>query len=64
MMYTLKLLAPLIVGMCAEGLTTGQGDYCVLDNRPSSVVKFYESGKSCYVNGTFYSKCEERNGSI
>ena len=63
-MYTLKLLAPLIVGMCAEGLTTGQGDYCVLDNRPPSVVKFYEPGKSCYVNGTFYSKCEERNGSI
>jgi hypothetical protein len=24
------------------------------------VVKYYEPGKSCYVNGTFYSKCEDR----
>jgi hypothetical protein len=63
-MYTLKLLAPLIVGVCTEGLTTGQGDYCVLDNKPANVVKYYEPGKSCYVNGTFYRKCEDRNGSI
>ena len=27
-----------------------------------SVVKYYEAGKSCYVNGTFYTKCEESNG--
>ena len=59
-MYTLKLLAPLIVASCAEGLTTGQGDYCVLDNSQPNVVRFYESGKSCYVNGTFYPRCEER----
>ena len=57
-MYTLKLLAPLIVGMCMEGLTTGQGDYCVVDNSKPNVVKYYEPGKSCYVNGTFYQKCE------
>ena len=63
-MYTLKLLAPLIVASCAEGLTTGQGDYCVLDNHKANVVRFYEPGKSCYVNGTFYPKCEEANGSI
>ena len=64
-MYTIKLLAPLVVAMCAEGLTTGQGDHCVLDNKQANVVKFYEPGKSCYVNGTFYSKCEDRlNGSI
>ncbi len=64
-MYTLKLLAPLVVAMCAEGLTTGQGDHCVIDNRPPNVVKYYEPGKSCYVNGTFYSKCEDRlNGAI
>jgi len=51
--------------MCAEGLTTGQGDHCVIDNRPPNVVKYYEPGKSCYVNGTFYSKCEDRlNGAI
>ena len=64
-MYTLKLLAPLIAASCLEGVTTGQGDYCVLDNNRPSVVKYYEPGKSCYVNGTFYQKCEERlNGSI
>ena len=63
-MYTLKLLAPLIVGMCMEGFTTGQGDVCVLDNNKPSMV-YYQPGKSCYVNGTFYSKCEDRlNGSI
>ena len=63
-MYTLKLLTPFIMGMCLEGMTIGQGDYCVLDNKPANVVKYYEPGKSCYVNGTFYSKCEDRNGTI
>ena len=57
-MYTLKLLAPLIVAACAEGLTTGQGDTCVPDSPKSSVV-YYEPGKSCYVNGTFYKNCDE-----
>ena len=64
-MYSLKILAPFLAAMCLEGATTGQGDYCVVDNSPPSVVKYYETGKSCYVNGTFYSKCEDRlNGSI
>ena len=63
-MYTLKLLAPLVLTMCAEGLTTGQGDYCVVDNNKPNVVKYYEPGKSCYVNGTFYRKCEERLSGI
>ena len=59
-MYTLKFLAPLLVTMCAEGLTTGQGDHCVVDNSKPNVVKYYEPGKSCYVNGIFYYKCEDR----
>ena len=63
-MYTLKILAPFLASMCIEGVTTGQGDYCVLDNPQPNVVKFYEPGKSCYVNGTFYRKCEESNGTI
>ena len=63
-MYTLQLLAPLIVATCLEGIATGQGDHCVIDNSSPSVVKYYEPGKSCYVNGTFYRKCEDRNGSI
>jgi len=58
-MYTLKLLAPLIVASCLEGVTTGQGDVCVL-REPTPVVKFYEPGKSCYVNGVFYKNCDER----
>jgi hypothetical protein len=57
-MYTLKLLAPFVASMCIEGLTTGQGDYCVIDNQPPNIVKYYQPGKSCYKNGTFYSKCE------
>jgi hypothetical protein len=59
-MYTLKLLAPLIVASCLEGVTTGQGDACVF-REPTPVVKYYEPGKSCYVNGTFYSQCEQRH---
>ena len=58
-MYTLKLLAPLIVASCLEGVATGQGDVCVL-REPTPAVKFYEPGKSCYVNGIFYKNCDER----
>ena len=57
-MYSLKLLAPFVAAMCLEGVTTGQGDYCVIDNQPANVVKYYQPGKSCYKNGTFYQKCE------
>jgi len=64
-MYTLKLLAPFVAAMCLEGITTGQGDYCIVDAPKPNVLKYYEPGKSCYVNGTFYSKCEDRlNGII
>jgi len=57
-MYTLKLLAPFVASLCLEGVTTGQGDYCVIDNSKPNVVKYYEPGKSCYKNGIFYEKCE------
>jgi hypothetical protein len=60
-MYTLKLLAPVVLMMCAESGLSNQG-YCALDQSKPTVVKYYESGKSCYVNGTFYTKCEDRNG--
>jgi len=58
-MYTLKFLAPLIAASCLEGMTTDQGDFCVL-REPTPVVKYYEPGKSCYVNGTFYRNCADR----
>jgi len=55
-----------------ETLICGYNVFChvrnVLEypNHKPPVVRYYEPGKSCYVNGTFYSKCEERlkNGSI
>lgn len=61
-MYTLKLLAPFVAAMCMEGLTTGQGDICILDSNKPNIVKYYEPGKSCYKNGTFYKRCEDSPG--
>ena len=63
-MYTIKFLAPILMIGCANNLLQGQGEYCSLDQSKPSVVKYYEPAKSCYVNGTFYRKCEEANGSI
>jgi len=63
-MYTIKILAPFLLQMCANEFVSGQGDYCVVDNSKPYAVKYYEPGKSCYVNGTFYQKCEDRNGTI
>jgi len=63
-MYTIKILSPLLLSMCAEGFATGQGDYCVVDQSQPNMIKYYEPGKSCYINGTFYRKCEDRNGTI
>ena len=60
-MYTIKLLAPAALIFCAESGLSNQG-YCSLDQPKLPVVRYYESGKSCYVNGTFYTKCEDRNG--
>jgi len=57
-MYSLKILVPFVAAMCMEGLTTGQGDHCVIDNKPPNVIKYYEPGKSCYKNGIFYKACE------
>ena len=55
-MYTLKFLAPLIAASCLEGMTTGQGDVCVL-REPTPVVKYYQPGYSCYKNGVFHKEC-------
>ena len=63
-MYTLKLLAPILVSMCVNEFINSDGDYCVVDRQQPNIVKYYESGKSCYVNGTFYRNCEEANGTI
>ena len=63
-MYTIKILAPVLMGLCANNFLNEQGEYCNVNQTPSPVVKYYEPGKSCYVNGTFYRKCEDRNGTI
>jgi hypothetical protein len=47
-----------------EILLCGYNLFCsvekLMQDKPS-VIKYYEAGKSCYVNGTFYLKCEESN---
>jgi len=58
-MYTIKLLAPAALLLCTESALSNQG-YCALDPPNPPVVKYYQPGKSCYVNGTFYTKCEDR----
>ena len=63
-MYTIQFLAPILMMGCANNFLQGQGEYCNLDQSKPNMVKYYESGKSCYVNGTFYRKCEEANGTI
>jgi hypothetical protein len=63
-MYTLKFLAPLLGGLCFSNFMEKQGEYCNLDKPQPHVVKYYEPGKSCYVNGIFYIKCEDANGTI
>lgn len=63
-MYTIKLLGPLLLGACAGDLANGGGYFCDLDQSKPNVVKYYEPGKSCYVNGIFYTKCEDRFNGI
>jgi hypothetical protein len=57
-MYTIKLLAPVLMGLCADNFMNGQGEYCNSRQSNPPVVKYYEPGKSCYKNGIFYEKCE------
>ena len=63
-MYTLKLLAPFAASLCMGNFVEKQGELCNVRQTSPPVVKYYEPGKSCYVNGVFYRKCEESNGSI
>jgi hypothetical protein len=64
-MYTVKLLAPFVASLCMNNFVEKQGELCNVRQTSPPVVKYYEPGKSCYVNGTFYKKCEDRlNGTI
>jgi hypothetical protein len=48
-----------------ETIACGYNIFCHLENmvehskRQAPIIRYYEPGKSCYVNGTFYSKCED-----
>ena len=55
-MYTIKLLAPAALMMCAESALSNKG-YCALDQPKPSVVKYYEPGKACYIEGVFHQSC-------
>jgi hypothetical protein len=64
-MYTIKLLAPFVASLCVGNFAEKQGELCNVRQTPTPVVKYYEPGKSCYVNGIFYKNCEDRlNGTI
>ena len=63
-MGAVEVLSPIFIGLCLNNFVGKQGTVCNVRQTSPSVIKYYEPGKSCYVNGTFYSKCEDRlNGS-
>lgn len=33
---------------------------CNIDQSKASVVRYYEPGKSCYIDGTFYRNCAHK----
>jgi hypothetical protein len=53
-----------LINVCLNGLLYSTGIVCNIDSYKLPVVKYYEPGKSCYVNGTFYTKCEDRLNGI
>ena len=53
-----------LINACLNGLIYSTGVVCVVDHPNPPVVKYYEPGKSCYVNGTFYTNCEDRLNGI
>lgn len=56
----LEILIPTFLNACLQGLVEKTGNYCIVDRPRRHVIKYYEPGKSCYVNGKFYVKCEVR----
>jgi len=58
-MHTLEFLIPTALAFCLGGAMNNMGP-CALDKPSVSRIKYYEPGKACYVNGTFYKKCEDR----
>lgn len=61
-MYTIKFLAPILFGVCANNFLEGQGTYCNTRQSSPHVIKYYEPEKSCYRNGVFYTRCKDYTG--
>jgi len=62
-MYTLEFLIPTALAVCLGGAANNLGP-CALDKPSVHRIRYYEPGKACYVNGTFYTKCEDRLNGI
>ena len=56
-MYALDFLIPTALTVCLGGAINHVGP-CAIDKPSVPGIRYYEPGKSCYVNGTFYEKCE------
>jgi len=55
-MYTINLLAPAALMLCVESALSNRG-YCALDQPKPNVVRYYEPGKACYIEGVFHQSC-------
>ena len=62
-MYSLEFLIPTALTLCLGGAINNYGP-CNVSPPKVSRVKYYEPGKSCYVNGTFYRRCEDRLSNV
>ena len=58
-MNTLEFLIPTALTFCLGGVINNIGP-CALDKPSAPGIRYYEPGKSCYKNGIFYEKCEDR----
>jgi len=55
-MHTINFLAPAALMLCAESALSNRG-YCSLDRPKPNVVRYYEPGKACYIEGVFHQSC-------
>ena len=55
-MNTLEFLIPTALAFCLGGAMNNYGP-CDINPPRVTGIKYYEPEKSCYINGTFYSRC-------
>jgi hypothetical protein len=56
-MNTIEILAPFVVGICLNNFVSVKGDICNFRQSPPPVIKYYEQGKACYIEGVFHQSC-------